>query len=206
MLKQKSLKDSFTLRGKGLHTGLDLNVTFHPAPENYGYKIERMDVEGKPLIDAVADNVVETTRGTVLAQNGVKVSTVEHAMAALYAACIDNFLIQVDGPEFPILDGSALPFAREIARVGTVEQQAVKECYIIKSKIEVRDEATGSSVIILPDEHFSLNIQAAYDSTIIPNQFATLDDMSQFNEEIAPSRTFVFVREIEPLLHAGLIK
>ncbi len=206
MVRQKSLKDSFTLSGKGLHTGLDLNVTFRPAPGNYGYKIARVDVEGKPLIDAVADNVVETTRGTVLAKNGVKVSTVEHAMAALYASGVDNCLIEVDGPEFPILDGSALPYAREIARVGTVEQQAAKDYYIIKSKIEVRDRATGSSVTILPDERFSLNVQASYDSTIIPNQFATLEDVSLFNEEIAPSRTFVFVREIEPLLHAGLIK
>ena len=107
MLKQKTLKDSFSLRGKGLHTGLDLTVTFNPAPENHGYKIQRIDVEGHPVIDAVADNVTETTRGTVLAKNGVKVSTVEHGMAALYALGIDNCLIQVNGPEFPILDGSA---------------------------------------------------------------------------------------------------
>ena len=206
MLKQKTLKDSFSLSGKGLHTGLDLTVTFNPAPDNHGYKIQRTDVEGQPIIDAVADNVTETTRGTVLSKNGVKVSTVEHGMAALYALGIDNCLIQVNGPEFPILDGSAQYYAKEIERVGTEEQNAVKDFYIIKSKIEFRDEKTGSSIIVLPDENFSLNVLVSYDSTIIPNQFATLEDMSKFKDEVAASRTFVFVREIEPLLQAGLIK
>ena len=206
MLKQKTLKESFSLSGKGLHTGLNLTVTFNPAPDNHGYKIQRTDLEGQPLIEAVADNVVETTRGTVLAKNGAKVSTVEHGMAALYALGIDNCLILVDGPEFPILDGSAQDYVREIERVGIVEQNAVKDFYVIKSKIEFRDEQTGSSIIVLPDESFSLNVLVSYDSTIIPNQFATLEDMGKFKDEIAASRTFVFVREIEPLLQAGLIK
>lgn len=206
MLKQKTLKDSFSLSGKGLHTGLELTVTFLPAPDNHGYKIRRTDLEGQPVIDAVADNVAETTRGTVLAKNGAKVSTVEHAMAALYALGIDNCLMEVNGPEFPILDGSALQYVNEIERVGIVEQNAVKDCYIIKSKIEFRDESTGSSIIVLPDEEFSLNVLVSYDSTIIPNQFATLENMEHFKDEIAASRTFVFVREIEPLLQAGLIR
>ncbi len=206
MLKQKTLQSSFSLRGKGLHTGLDLVVTFNPAPENHGYKIQRVDVEGQPVIDAVANNVTETTRGTVLEQNGVKVSTIEHGMAALYALDIDNCLIQVNGPEFPILDGSAQYYVQEIERVGIAEQNAAKDYYIIKSKIEVRDEETGSSIIVLPDDSFSLNVLISYDSEIIPNQFATLEDMAKFKDEIAASRTFVFVREIEPLLSAGLIK
>ncbi len=206
MLKQKTLQSSFSLQGKGLHTGLDLIVTFNPAPENHGYKIQRLDLEDQPIIDAVADNVTETTRGTVLEKNGVKVSTVEHGMAALYALDIDNCLIQVNGPEFPILDGSAQYYVQEIERVGTQEQNAAKDYYIIKSKIEVRDEETGSSIIVLPDDSFSLNVLISYDSEIIPNQYATLEDMSRFKDEIAPSRTFVFVREIEPLLSAGLIK
>ncbi|WP_321518022.1 bifunctional UDP-3-O-[3-hydroxymyristoyl] N-acetylglucosamine deacetylase/3-hydroxyacyl-ACP dehydratase [uncultured Bacteroides sp.] len=206
MLKQKTLKDSFSLRGKGLHTGLDLTVTFNPAPDNHGYKIQRIDLEGQPIIDAVADNVVETTRGTVLSKNGAKVSTVEHGMAALYAAGIDNCLIQVNGPEFPILDGSAILYVQEIERVGIVEQTAVKDFYIIKQKIEFKDEETGSSIIVLPDDDFSVNVLISYDSKIIPNQFATLESMKDFPKEIAASRTFVFVREIEPLLSAGLIK
>jgi len=206
MLKQKTLKESFSLSGKGLHTGLDLTITFNPAPDNHGYKIQRTDLEGQPVIDAVADNVVETTRGTVLSKNNARVSTVEHAMAALYALGIDNCLIQVNGPESPILDGSAKYYVEEIERVGTVEQSAVKDFYIIKSKIEFRDDKTGSSIIVLPDENLSLNVLVSYDSQIIPNQFATLENMADFATEIAGSRTFVFVREIEPLLQAGLIK
>lgn len=206
MLKQKTLKEAFSLKGKGLHTGLDLTVTFNPAPDNHGYKIQRVDLEGQPIIDAIADNVGETTRGTVLVKNGIKVSTIEHGLAALYAFGIDNCLIQVNGPEFPILDGSAKYYVSEIERVGIVEQEAIKDFYIIKHKIEFRDEATGSFITVLPDDNFSLNVLVSYDSTIIPNQFATLEDMSKFKEEVSASRTFVFVREIEPLLNAGLIK
>ena len=206
MLKQKTLGGSFSLSGKGLHTGVNLTVTFNPAPDNHGYKIQRIDLEGQPIIDAVAENVGETTRGTVLVKNNIKVSTIEHGMAALYAAGIDNCLIQVDGPEFPILDGSAKYYVEEIKKVGIVEQSAPKDFYIIKSKIEFRDEETGSSIIVLPDESFSVNALISYDSKILYNQFATLEDMSKFPEEIASARTFVFVREIEPLLNHGLIK
>ena len=206
MLKQKTLGGSFSLNGKGLHTGVNLTVTFNPAPDNHGYKIQRIDLEGQPIIDAVAENVGETPRGTVLVKNGIKVSTIEHAMAALYAAGIDNCLIQVNGPEFPILDGSAKHYVAAIKRVGITEQTAVKDYYIIKSKIEFRDEATGSSIIVLPDESFSVNALISYDSKILFNQFATLEDMDKFPEEIASARTFVFVREIEPLLSHGLIK
>ena len=206
MLKQKTLGGSFSLNGKGLHTGVNLTVTFNPAPDNHGYKIQRIELEGQPIIDAVAENVGETTRGTVLVKNGIKVSTIEHAMAALYAAGIDNCLIQVNGPEFPILDGSAKHYVAAIKRVGITEQTAVKDYYIIKSKIEFRDEATGSSIIVLPDESFSVNALISYDSKILFNQFATLEDMDKFPEEIASARTFVFVREIEPLLSHGLIK
>ena len=206
MLKQKTLGGSFSLSGKGLHTGVNLTVTFNPAPDNHGYKIQRIDLEGQPIIDAVAENVGETTRGTVLVKNNIKVSTIEHGMAALYSAGIDNCLIQVDGPEFPILDGSAKYYVEEIKKVGIVEQSAPKDFYIIKSKIEFRDEETGSSIIVLPDESFSVNALISYDSKILYNQFATLEDMSKFPEEIASARTFVFVREIEPLLNYGLIK
>ena len=206
MLKQKTLKESFSLSGKGLHTGLNLTVTFNPAPDNFGYKIQRTDLEGQPMIDAIAENVTETTRGTVLSKNGVKVSTVEHGLAAIYAAGIDNCLIQVDGPEFPILDGSAQYYVDNIERVGTIEQSAVKDYFVIKSKIEFRNEKTGSSIIVLPDDEFSLNVLISYDSTILPNQYATLEDMTLFKDEVAKARTFVFVREIEPLLQLGLIK
>ena len=204
--KQKTLKGSFSLYGKGLHTGLNLTVTFNPAPENTGYKIQRIDLEDEPIIDAVAEKVVDTQRGTVLGKGDVRVSTVEHGMAALYAMGIDNCLIQVNGPEFPILDGSATIFVENIQKVGTVEQNAPKDYYIIRHKIEVKDEETGSSIIILPDDQFSITAMCSFQSKFINSQFATLDNVKDFATEIAPARTFVFVRDIIPLLEANLIK
>ena len=206
MLKQKTLAGSFSLFGKGLHTGLNLTVTFNPAPENSGYKIQRIDLEGEPIIQAIAENLVDTSRGTVVANGEARCSTIEHAMAALYALGIDNCLIQVNGPEFPILDGSSIMYVENIRRVGVVEQNAPKDFYVIKKKIEFRDDETGSSIIILPDEQFSITTMISFDSQFINSQFATLDNMDDFTEHIAPARTFVFVREIEPLLKAGLIK
>lgn len=205
-LKQKTLKGSFSLFGKGLHTGLSITVTFNPAPENTGYKIQRIDLENEPIIDAVAENVVETTRGTVLAKGDIKVSTVEHGMSALYALGIDNCLIQVNGPEFPILDGSAIPYVKKIEEIGMVEQNAPKDYYIIRRKIEVKDEASGSCITILPDEDFSITAMCSFQSKFISSQFATLDNMQDYAKEIAPARTFVFVRDIVPLLNANLIK
>ncbi len=206
MLKQQTLAGSFSLYGKGLHTGLSLTVTFNPAPENHGYKIQRIDLEGEPIIEAIAENVVDTSRGTVVAKGEARCSTIEHAMAALYAMGIDNCLIQVNGPEFPILDGSSILYVENIKRVGVVEQNAPKDFYVIKKKIEFRDEETGSSIIILPDDQFSITTMISFESQFINSQFATLDDMANFETEIASARTFVFVREIEPLLKAGLIK
>ena len=206
MNKQKTLNGSFSLYGKGLHTGLSLTVTFNPAPENYGYKIQRIDLPGEPIIDAIAENVTETTRGTVLTKGEARVSTVEHAMAALFALGIDNCLMQVNGPEFPILDGSAIQYVENIERVGIKEQNAEKDVFVIKSKIEIKDEKSGNSIIILPDEKFSLNVLIHYDSDLLFNQYATLEDMEDFKSEIASSRTFVFVRELEALLNLGLIK
>ncbi|MDO5129210.1 MAG: bifunctional UDP-3-O-[3-hydroxymyristoyl] N-acetylglucosamine deacetylase/3-hydroxyacyl-ACP dehydratase [Prevotellaceae bacterium] len=206
MMKQTTLKGSFSLCGKGLHTGLSLTVTFNPAPENHGYKIQRIDLEGMPVIDAIAENVIDTQRGTVLGKGEVRVSTIEHGMAALYALGIDNCLIQVNGPEFPILDGSAIKYVEKIKEIGIDEQNAPKDYYIIRKKIEVNDEATGSSIVILPDEQFSLTAMCSFNSKFINSQFATLDDVGNFATEIAPARTFVFVRDIEPLLKANLIK
>ena len=206
MDKQHTLKESFSLEGKGLHTGLNIRIKFNPAPENHGYKIKRVDVEGEPIIDAVAENVSGTQRGTVLSKNGVQVSTVEHALAALYAYEVDNCLIEVNAPEFPILDGSAIIYANEIERVGLQEQGATRDYYIVKNKIEVKDKETGSSIIALPDDKFCVNTLISFDSVYLDSQYATLDDLKDFTSEIAASRTFVFVREIEPLLQNNLIK
>lgn len=204
--KQKTLKGSFSLCGKGLHTGLNLTVTFNPAPENTGYKIQRIDLEGQPIIDAVAEKVVDTTRGTVLAVGDVRVSTIEHGLSSLYALGVDNCLIQVNGPEFPILDGSATIYVERIKKIGLVEQNAPKDYYIIRHKIEVKDEETGSCITIFPDEEFSITAMCSFDSKFISSQFATLDNIADYEKEIAPARTFVFVRDIIPLLDANLIK
>ena len=204
--KQKTLGGSFSLFGKGLHTGLSLTVTFNPAPENTGYKIQRIDLEGQPIIDAIAENVTDTQRGTVLQKGKARVSTVEHGLSALYALGIDNCLIQVNGPEFPILDGSATQYVDKINDVGIVDQAAPKNYYIIRKKIEIKDEETGSCITILPDQDFSITAMCSFTSKFISSQFATLDNIESYAEEIAPARTFVFVRDIVPLLEANLIK
>ena len=204
--KQTTLKGSFSLCGKGLHTGLSLTVTFNPAPENTGYKIQRIDLEGEPVIDAIAEKVIDTQRGTVLASGDIRVSTIEHGLAALFAMGIDNCLIQVNGPEFPILDGSAAMYVNKIQTVGIEEQNAPKDYYIIRKKIEVKDEATGSCITILPDNEYSITAMSSFETKFINRQFATLDKMEDFPTEIAQARTFVFVRDIEPLLQANLIK
>ncbi len=206
MMKQNTLNGSFSLCGKGLHTGLSLTVTFNPAEENHGYKIQRIDLPGMPIMDAVAENVIDTQRGTVLGKGEMRCSTIEHAMAALYALGVDNVLIQVNGPEFPILDGSAAIYVSEIKRIGLKEQNAPKDYYVINKKMEFRDDKTGACITLLPDEDFSITSMISFDSKVLSSQFATLDNMEKFETEVAAARTFVFVREIAPLLTAGLIK
>ncbi len=205
-MKQTTLKGEFSLEGKGLHTGAYIKATFCPAPDDHGYKIQRTDLENQPVIDALAENVVSTNRGTVLGKGDVTVSTVEHALAALYALGVDNCLIKLDGPEMPILDGSAKPFFDCIKEVGTVQQTADKDFYYIKHKVEVVNAETGSKLMLLPDDEFSLDVKVNFNSEVLANQYATLDHIADFGEEVASARTFVFVREVEPLLTAGLIK
>ena len=205
MSKQKTLKAAFTLEGKGLHTGLPITVTFNPAPANHGIKIQRVDLENAPVIDALAENVVETTRGTVLEKGGARVSTIEHAMSALYAAGVDNCLIQVNQPEFPIMDGSAVCYSAKIGEVGLEEQTEDRDYYIVRKKIEHKTE-NGSSIVMLPDDDFSVNVLVSFDSPVLNNQYASLDSLDDYEKEIASCRTFVFVRELEALLKNNLIK
>lgn len=205
-MKQLTLKDSFTVSGKGLHTGMSIQATFKPAPVNHGYKFQRIDLDGAPVIDALAENVIETTRGTVIGKGEARVSTVEHALAALYASGVDNCLVEVNAPELPILDGSAIEYANKINEVGIEEQNEDKNFYIVKQKLEVVDEETGASIVVLPFDSFRIDTMIEFKSPIIPNQFASLNSLSRFKDEIAASRTFVFVREIEPLVKANLIK
>ncbi len=208
-MKQKTLKSEFSVSGKGLHTGVHVTATFKPAEVNTGYRIKRIDLEGEPTIEALAENVTETTRGTVVsskADKNVKVSTIEHALAALYTAGIDNCLIEVDAAELPILDGSAIIYCNKIEEVGIQEQEEEKEYYVVKKRIKVFDPETGSSLIVLPDDELSMDVMIEFNSPVLSNQFASLEHVSAFKSEIAASRTFVFVREILPLLQMNLIK
>lgn len=208
-MKQKTLKNEFSVSGKGLHTGVHVTATFKPAEVNTGYRIKRIDLEGEPIIEALAENVTETTRGTVVsskADKNVKVSTIEHALAALYTAGIDNCLIEVDAAELPILDGSAIIYCNKIEEVGIQEQEEEKEYYVVKKRIKVFDPETGSSLIVLPDDELSMDVMIEFNSPVLSNQFASLEHVSAFKSEIAASRTFVFVREILPLLQMNLIK
>ncbi len=204
---QRTLAGSFTLQGKGLHTGLRLTLTCHPAAENSGYQVLRSDLAGTPTLAALPENVVDTRRGTTIGSGTtLRVATIEHALSALSAAGIDNCLLAVDGPEFPILDGSAKPFVEKIQQVGIAEQHAAKKPFAVNHKIEYRDAASGSSLTILPDDEFSIITMCAFESKFINSQYAILDTLDDYNKEIAPSRTFVFVRDILPLLEQNLIK
>lgn len=205
-MKQRTLQNSFTLQGIGLHTGQDIVVTFNPAPVNHGYKIRRVDLDDQPVIDALAEHVVNTQRGTVLGKGNVTVSTIEHGLSALYALGIDNCLIDVNASEFPILDGSAIEYVKDIRKAGITEQDKDKDYYIVRNKIEVTDPVTGSKLTLLPDDAFCINSFIEFDSQYIPNQSASMDTVTDFEKEIAACRTFVFVREIEQLRKAGLIK
>jgi len=205
-VKQKTLQNSFTLQGIGLHTGLDIEVTFNPAPVDHGVKIKRVDLEDQPVIDALAENVVNTQRGTVVGKQNVTVSTIEHGLSALYALGIDNCLIEVNSSEFPILDGSAIEYVNCIREAGIKEQDKDKDYYVVRKKIEVSDPETGSKLTLLPDNDFCINSFIEFDSFFIPNQSASMDSETDFETEIAPARTFVFVREIQQLRQAGLIK
>lgn len=206
MSKQTTLKSSFTLSGKGLHTGLQITLTVNPAPENTGYVIKRVDLPNVPEIPALAEYVSETTRGTVLKVGEVQVSTVEHALAALYALGIDNCILEVNAPEFPILDGSSKFYVEQIEKVGIEEQSKDKDYFVVTKKIVYETPDKSSSIMLLPDETFSVQTLIGYDSPVLGNQFAVLENMADFKTEVAPARTFVFVRELEPLLKMNLIK
>ena len=205
-MKQCTLKSAFTVSGKGLHTGLLSEATFLPAPIHHGYKFQRTDIEGEPIVNALAENVTDTKRSTVLEQGGVRIGTIEHALSALYAAGIDNVLIRLNAPEMPILDGSAIIYADKIEEVGKQEQEADKDFYIVKQKIEITDPESGSSLIVLPDSELSIDTMIEFNSPVLQNQFASLPTMSMYKKEIAASRTFCFVREVEQLMKYNLIK
>lgn len=205
-MKQRTIKASFSIKGKGLHTGLLSTITFCPAPDDFGYQIKRVDLDEQPIIKACAENVHNTQRSTVLSHGGIQVATVEHALAALYGCEIDNCLIEIDSPEFPILDGSSAEYTHQIERVGYIEQSKKRVYYEVDEKIEYIDSETGSHLILLPSNTFSVHVQISFDSKILDVQNAHMQKLSDFATEFSTCRTFVFIKEIEGLLKEGLIK
>ena len=204
--KQRTIKKSVTLSGKGLHTGYAVDLTFQPAPENHGIKFQRIDLDERPIIPASVDKVVDTSRGTTLEERGVKVHTIEHVMASLVGLGIDNVLLEVSGPEMPIMDGSSKLIVEALKKAGTVEQEADRDYYYIKEPTAYRDEQNGIELIAYPDDGFSINVLIDYDSKVLGNQYAYYDTNTDFEKEIAPCRTFVFFHELEFLRKNNLIK
>jgi UDP-3-O-[3-hydroxymyristoyl] N-acetylglucosamine deacetylase/3-hydroxyacyl-[acyl-carrier-protein] dehydratase len=204
---QRTLARPFNVRGKGLHTGIHVNMTFQPAPVNHGFKFKRIDLPGQPVIDADADLVIDTSRGTMIGKDGAKVGTIEHTLAALVGLGLDNVLVEIDNEEAPIFDGSSRIYVDGIEEAGIVEQDAERQYFEIKEKIVFHDEKTGSELIALPDDDYSLNVLISFNSRVLNNQFATLNSISDFITEVSGCRTFVFLHELEFLLkHNNLIK
>ena len=205
--KQTTLKGSASFSGKGLHTGVFVNLSINPAPAGHGFKFRRIDLDGQPVVDAVAENVSFTQRGTVLTDNsGAKISTIEHLMSALRACGVDNCRIDLDGPEVPILDGSAKYFYEAIRKVGTEEQDAEREYFVVRHKMVYEDAEKGIKIIALPDEGFAAQVNIAFDgSAHLANQYALIESLDEY-ESVYNCRTFVFLHEVQFLLKNGLIK
>jgi UDP-3-O-[3-hydroxymyristoyl] N-acetylglucosamine deacetylase/3-hydroxyacyl-[acyl-carrier-protein] dehydratase len=206
MAKQKTIKNEFSIVGVGLHTGEKVTLTVKPAADNHGFKFKRVDVEGQPIINADADLVVDTSRGTTLEKNGVRVYTTEHVLAALAGLEIDNALLELDGPEMPIMDGSAYPFVQLILEVGIEEQEAEKDYFVVTENLTYEDLERKTEMLAVPQDEFRLTVMVDYNSPLLGTQHAHMYHTGEFVEEISKCRTFVFLREIEFLAKNGLIK
>ncbi|MDX1445672.1 bifunctional UDP-3-O-[3-hydroxymyristoyl] N-acetylglucosamine deacetylase/3-hydroxyacyl-ACP dehydratase [Lishizhenia sp.] len=204
--KQRTIKQSVSLEGVGLHTGKAVTLEICPAPENHGYKFQRVDVEGEPIINADVDLVVSTERGTTLEKNGIRIYTTEHVLAALYGMQVDNALIKLNAPEIPIMDGSALPFVEAIESVGFEEQAAEREYFVLDEIIPWEDADKGNEILAVPDENYRITVMVDYKSPVLGTQHASMYNIGEFREEIAKCRTFVFLRELEYLAKNNLIK
>ncbi|SMC74047.1 bifunctional UDP-3-O-[3-hydroxymyristoyl] N-acetylglucosamine deacetylase/3-hydroxyacyl-ACP dehydratase [Cellulophaga tyrosinoxydans] len=204
--KQRTIAKEVTLSGVGLHTGENVTMKFVPAPENTGYAFKRTDLEGEPIIEADANYVVNTQRGTNLEKRGVKIQTSEHVLAALVGLEIDNVIIELNAPEPPIMDGSSKFFVEALEKAGVVEQEADREVYIVKDIISYKDEATGSEITLIPSDEYQVTTMVDFGTKVLGTQNATLDRISDFKSEISEARTFSFLHELEMLLEHGLIK
>jgi UDP-3-O-[3-hydroxymyristoyl] N-acetylglucosamine deacetylase / 3-hydroxyacyl-[acyl-carrier-protein] dehydratase len=206
MIKQCTIRESTTVKGVGLHTGQRVNLTLHPAPENHGFRFRRTDIDGQPTVLADVSKVFATNRGTVLKDGEAQVSTVEHLLSALVGLGVDNVLIDVDGGEVPIMDGSAAPFVTAIEAAGIVELAAERDVFDIREPLSFKDEATGAEFLVLPSDNYTLTTLIDFNSPVLGPQFATLETLSQYKTDIASARTFVFLHELEILLNQDLIK
>ncbi|SFR46568.1 3-hydroxyacyl-[acyl-carrier-protein] dehydratase /UDP-3-O-[3-hydroxymyristoyl] N-acetylglucosamine deacetylase [Robiginitalea myxolifaciens] len=206
MTKQRTIAEAITLQGVGLHTGENVTMKFVPAPENHGYAFKRVDLEGEPIIEADANYVINTQRGTNLEKNGVKIQTSEHVLAALVGLEIDNVMIELDSSEPPIMDGSSKFFVEALEKAGIVEQEAEREVFEITEVISYRDEATGSEITVIPSDEYQVTTMVDFGTKVLGTQNATLEHLSEFKTEIADARTFSFLHELEMLLEHGLIK
>ena len=204
--KQQTLKAPITFAGKGLHTGLQVTMTVHPAGPNHGIVFRRVDLEGQPTIPALCDYVTDTSRGTTIELNGARVSTIEHLMSALWTLGVDNALVDINAPEVPIMDGSACEYARVIEEVGVEEQAAERNYYHITEKMVYTIPEKGVAIILYPDDEFSVSLHIDFNSKVIGNQYATFNPEDNYREKISPCRTFVLLHELEPLLKMNLIK
>lgn len=203
---QKTLKNEVSFEGIGLHTGKSTRVTIKPAPENHWYKFKRVDLSEKPVVVADVDNVYSTKRGTSLKQNGAEVHTTEHILAALYGLEIDNALIEIDGPEIPILDGSARPIVELLEKAGKKDQEAKKNYFELSDNIKFEDEEKQAEILAVPDSEYRITVMVDYNSPLLGTQHAMMYNIREFSKEIARCRTFVFLRELMQLVNAGLIK
>ncbi len=206
MSKQRTIGKEISLTGVGLHTGKDVTLTFKPAPENYGYAFVRVDLEGHPVIEADATYVVNTQRGTNLEKRGVKIQTSEHVLAALVGLEIDNCILELNASEPPIMDGSSKFFVEAIEKAGIVEQEAVREEFVVEEVISFIDEESGSEITVIPAEEYQVTTMVDFGTKVLGTQNASLKHISDFKNEISDSRTFSFLHEIEMLLENGLIK
>lgn len=204
--KQRTIEKEVSLKGVGLHTGKNVTLTFKPAPENHGYAFVRADLEGRPTIEADANYVVNTQRGTNLEKLGVKIQTSEHVLAALVGMEVDNCIIELDASEPPIMDGSSKFFVEAIEKAGIKEQEAMREEYVVKDVISYSDPETGSEIIVMPSDEYQITTMVDFGTKILGTQNATMKHLSDFKTEISDSRTFSFLHEIETLLDHGLIK
>ena len=204
--KQRTIKQAVSISGVGLHTGEKVTLTFNPAPENHWYKFQRIDLDNKPTIDADADLVVDTSRGTTLEQNGAKVHTTEHVLAALVGLKIDNCLIQVTGPEMPIMDGSSIKFMELLEQAGIVDQTAERDYFVLTQNLSYEDSHKKVEMLAVPQDDFRVTVMVDYGSEVLGTQHASMYKIDDFKKEIASCRTFVFLRELEALLANNLIK